>query len=91
MHKVHSALDKNPDQVPAQELPSRAASSVCDTSPYPTVQPLEEGREGEDPQEKKILFNLVVTSQTIDRFENYFFFNKYFSTKLTQSYHLTIT
>ena len=54
---MHNALDKNPDQVPAQELPSRAAPSACDASPYPTVQPqesyLEEGREGEDPQEKK--------------------------------------
>ena len=50
MHKVHNALDKNSDQVPAQELPSRAAPSVCDASQesYP-----EEGREGEDPQKKK--------------------------------------
>ena len=43
--------------MPAQELPSRAAPSVCDASPYHTVQPQEsipeEGREGEDPQEKK--------------------------------------
>ena len=59
MNKVHNSQDKNPDQVPAQELPSRAAPSVCDASPYPTVQPQEsypeEGREGEDPQKILIL------------------------------------
>ena len=40
------------------ELPSRAAPSVFDASPYHMVQPQEsireEGREGEDPHEKKI-------------------------------------
>ena len=45
--------------MPTQELPSRAAPSVFDASPNPTVQPPEsypeEGREEEDPQEKNML------------------------------------
>ena len=54
-----NALDKNPDQVPAQELHSRTAPSVCDASPYPMVQPQEsypeEGREGEGPLPPKYI------------------------------------
>ena len=50
--------------MPAQELPSRAAPSVCDVSPYPKVQPQEsypeEGREGGRPPRKKKVESRVI-------------------------------